>query len=173
MDLSLCLLVCNDPECLYIGQKGTEGVKGITYIGVLQLAMVATQPMRMLIYIWGGVYCDWLWWGLNQSECLYVGQKGAEGMTYIRVLWLTVVGTQPISECLYIGQKGTEGTEGMTYIGVLWLAVVETQPIRMLIIYRGQKGMEKWLPYKLQWCLSFLLLAQNSLLDFLLLGLTL
>ena len=23
------------------------------------------------------------------------------------------------SECLYIGQKGVEGTEGMTYIGLL------------------------------------------------------
>ena len=43
---------------------------------------------------------------LNQSECLYKGQRDMEG-----------------AECmiihLYIGKKGTKGVEGMTYIGVL------------------------------------------------------
>ena len=47
--------------------KGTEGM---TYIG----------------------YYGWLCWGFNQSECLYIGQKGTEG------------------------PEGEEGMEGMTYI---------------------------------------------------------
>ena len=42
---------------------------------------------------------------LNQSDCLYVVQKGVEGAE---------------------GMEGTEGVEGMTYIKALWLDVVRS-----------------------------------------------
>ena len=85
------------------GMEGVEGMESMIYIGLLWLAVVGTQPIRMLIYrskrhrgqrVWPILgYCDWLWWGLNQSKFLYIGQKVMEGM---------------------------EGTEHMTYIGLLW-----------------------------------------------------
>ena len=49
--------------------------------------------------------------------------EGAKGMTYIGVLRLAVVGTQPIR----IGHRGCGGHRGMTYMGVLCLALVGTQ----------------------------------------------
>ena len=73
------------------GTEGAESAKGMTYIGLFWLAVVGTQPIRMLIYRSKNVE------GMEGSQ----GAEGMEGMTYIGLLWVAVVGTQPIRMLMY------------------------------------------------------------------------
>ena len=120
--------------------------------------------------------CDWLWWGLNQSECLYIGQEDVEDMGGCRghggydIYWVTVIDCDRDStnQNAYLYVKKTQRMRKVQRVQkvqraqrvwrvwpILGYGDCLTQPIRMPIYRskrcRGHRGCGGHRGYDLYW----------------------